>query len=133
MSLKAFMNPIIPQNEKVVVSNRFMEGGKPEAFEIRPILQAENDKLMKKHTKKDKKTHLEVFDRQTYISELTATAVVYPDLKDAELQKRYEALGEAQCLKNMLLIGEYGTLVEAVQSLSGLDEDMNDLVEEAKN
>lgn len=133
MSLKAFLNPVIPQNEKIVVSKRFVENGEPVKFEIRPILQSENDKLMKKHTKKDKKSQIETFDRQAYISELTAAAVVFPDLKNAELQKAYSALGEAECLKNMLLIGEYGELVQQVQKLSGLDDDINDLVEEVKN
>ncbi len=133
MGLKAFLNPVLPENEKVVISKRFIEDGKPAEWEIRPILQSENDRLMKKFTKKDKKTHAETFDRQAYMSELTASAVVHPDLKNTELQKNYGVLGEVELLQKMLLIGEYGTLVEKVQTLSGLDEDINDLVEEAKN
>lgn len=133
MSLKAFLNPVLPQNEKVVVSKRFIEDGKPVPWEVRPILQDENDKLMKKYTKKDKKTNTESFDRQGYITELTASAVVFPDLKNAELQKAYGVMGEVELLKKMLLVGEFATLTQKVQTLSGLDEDINDLVEEAKN
>jgi len=133
MSLKAFLNPVQPQNEKVVVSKRFVEDGKPVPWEVRPILQDENDKLMKRYTKKDKKTNTESFDRQGYITELTASAVVFPDLKNAELQKAYGVLGEVELLKKMLLVGEFATLTQKVQTLSGLDEDINDLVEEAKN
>jgi hypothetical protein len=33
----------------------------------------------------------------------------------------------------MLLVGEYATLAQAVQSLSGLDTDVNEDIEEAKN
>jgi hypothetical protein len=133
MSLKAFLNPILPSNEKMVVSKRFVEDGKPVEWEIKPILQEENDILMKRNTKKDRKTQNETFDRQGYINELTASAVVYPDLKNAELQKAYGVLGEVELLKKMLLVGEYATLIGVVQRLSGLDNDVNELVEEAKN
>lgn len=133
MSLKAFLNPIIPQNEKIVISKRFVENGKPVEWEIRPITEDENDFLMKKHTKKDKKTGAEIFDRQEYVNELVASAVVYPDLKNAELQKAYGVLGESDLLKKMLLIGEYAVLAQKVQELAGLDSDMGELVEQAKN
>lgn len=133
MSLKAFLNPILPSNEKMVVSKRFVEDGKPVEWEIKPILQEENDMLMKRNTKKDRKTQNEIFDRQGYINELTASAVVFPDLKNAELQKAYGVLGEVELLKKMLLVGEYATLIGVVQRLSGLDTDVNELVEEAKN
>ena len=33
----------------------------------------------------------------------------------------------------MLYVGEYGTLMEAVQELSGLDQDINEDMDEAKN
>jgi hypothetical protein len=88
---------------------------------------------MKKHTRRDKKTGAETFDRQGYINELVASAVVYPDLKNAELQKAYGVLGEVDLLKKMLLIGEFAVLAQKVQELAGLDEDINELVEEAKN
>ena len=72
-------------------------------------------------------------DRTAYTHALVAAAVVYPDLKSAELQKAYGVLGEAELLNAMLTIGEYATLSQAVTELSGLDEDINDLIEEAKN
>lgn len=133
MNLKAFLNPIVPQNERVAISKRFTEDGQPVLWEIRPIMQDENEQLMRKHTKKDKKTQTETFDRSAYVTELTASAVLYPDLKNAELQKAYGVFGEAQLLKKMLLVGEFATLTQKVQTLSGLDEDINDAVEEAKN
>src|SRR5690606_13346072 len=102
-------------------------------FVIRPITEKENELLLRKHIKKDKKTGQEVLDRTAYSHALVAAAVVYPDLKNAELQKAYGVLGEAELLSAMLTIGEYATLSQAVTELSGLDEDINDLVEEAKN
>jgi len=131
-SLKAFLNPIQVENKEVIVSNRFQEDGKPVPFIIRPITQKENEQLIKKHTRKDKKGN-ETFDRTRYIHELTAAAVVFPDLKNAELQKAYGVLGEVELLKTMLLVGEFAELAQAVQELSGLDTDINEEIEEVKN
>ena len=64
---------------------------------------------------------------------MVATAVVFPDLSDAQLQKAYNVAGEAELMKNMLLIGEFATLSLAVQELSGLDRDINDDIEDVKN
>lgn len=132
MSLQAFLNPIQVEEKEVVISNRFMEDGKVVPFKIRPVSQDENKILMKKHTKKDKKG-VESFDRMEYIAELTANAVISPDLTNAELQKHYGVLGASSLLQKMLLVGEYIALTGAVQELSGLDKDINDEVEEAKN
>lgn len=132
MSLQAFLNPIQVEEKEVVISNRFVEDGKVVPFKIRPVSQDENKILMKKHTKKDKKG-VESFDRMEYIAELTANAVVSPDLTNAELQKHYGVLGASNLLNKMLLVGEYMELTQAVQELSGLDKNINDEVEEAKN
>jgi hypothetical protein len=131
-SLKAFLNPIKPENKEVIVSDRFQEDGKPVPFVIRPITQKENEQLLKKHTKRDKRGN-DVFDRTGYIHELVASAVVFPDLKNAELQKAYGVLGEVELLKTMLYVGEFAELAQAVQELSGLDVDINEEIEEVKN
>lgn len=130
-SLKAFLNPVQVENKEVIVSTRFMEDGKVIPFIIRPITQKENEQLIKKYTKKDKKG-TETFNRTEYVQALTASAVVFPNLSDAKLQEVY-GLGETEVLKNMLLIGEYATLAQEVQTLSGLDTDINEDIEEAKN
>ncbi|WMJ90628.1 phage tail assembly chaperone [Anaerocolumna sp. MB42-C2] len=130
-SLKAFLNPVQVENQEIVISNRFMEEGKAVPFIIRPITQKENEQLIKKYTKKDKKG-TETFNRTEYVQALTASAVVFPNLSDVKLQDKY-GLGETETLKNMLLVGEYATLAQAVQSLSGLDTDVNEDIEEAKN
>lgn len=131
-SLKAFLNPVQVENKEVIVSNRFKENDKVVPFTIRPITQEENKILIKKYTKKDKKG-TEVFDRAEYVQALTASAVVFPDLKNAELQNAYGVLGESSLLQKMLYVGEYAELAIAVQELSGLDKDINNDIEEAKN
>jgi len=131
-SLKAFLNPVQVENKEVIVSNRFKENDKVVPFTISPITQEENKLLIKKYTKKDKKG-TEVFDRAEYVQALTASAVVFPDLKNAELQNAYGVLGESSLLQKMLYVGEYAELAIAVQELSGLDKDINNDIEEAKN
>mgnify|MGYP000575911410 FL=1 len=132
-SLSAFLNPVQAENKEVIVSERFPENGKTVPFVIRPITQQENETLMKKHRSVDKKSGVEQFNRISYNRELTAMAVVEPDLNNAELQKRYGVLGADKVLSAMLYVGEYGTLMEAVQELSGLDQDINEDMDEAKN
>lgn len=131
-SLRAFLNPIQVENREIIVSNRFQEDGKPVPFVIRPITQEENKQLIKKYSRKDKKGN-ETFDRAEYVSELTASAVVFPDLTNADLQKAYGVLGASALLQKMLYVGEYAELAQAVQELSGLDQDINEEIEEAKN
>lgn len=132
-SLSAFLNPVQTENKEVIVSERFRENGKTVPFVIRPITQQENEALMKKHRSVDKKSGVEQFNRISYNREMTAMAVVEPDLNNAELQKRYGVLGADKVLSAMLYVGEYGTLMEAVQELSGLDQDINKDMDEAKN
>lgn len=116
----------------MLVSNRFKENGKPVPFVIRPITQQENEGLIKKYTKRDKKGN-ETFDRVAYNQELTAAAVVEPDLENTELQSAYGVLGVSKLLAKMLYVGEYGALLEAVYDISGLDKDINEDIDEAKN
>ena len=72
-------------------------------------------------------------NRFKYVDEITAAAVVFPDLKNADLQKVYGVLGDVKLLKKMLYTNEYNALVEAVQDLSGMDDDFDDLKNDAKN
>jgi hypothetical protein len=132
-SLKAFLNPIKVENREVIVSERFVENGKPVPFVIRPVTQEENEEILRKYRRKDKKSGEETFDQIGYSHELAASAVVFPDLNDAEFQKAYGVLGSVKLLKKMLLIGEFTKLAEEVRNLSALDNDINDDIEEAKN
>jgi hypothetical protein len=134
-SLSAFLNPVAIENEEVAISKRFKdESGNPVLWELRAIMSEENDTLMKKNSKRDKKTKQEMFDRNGYINDLVASAVVFPDLKNAELQKAYGVMGEVPLLNKMLTLGEFTDLSMAVQALSGLNEDEDEkALETVKN
>ena len=131
-SLNAFLHPVQVENKEVIISNRFMEDGKPVPFIIRPISEKENGQLIRKYTKKDKSSR-DVLDRTEYAHALVAAAVVYPELANAELQKAYGVLGEAALLTEMLNVGEFAALSQMVSELSGLNRDINKEIEEVKN
>ena len=131
-SLNAFLHPVQTEKQEVVVSKRFVEDGKVQPFVIKPITQAENKELIKKYTEKDKKGN-QVLNTVKYNSALVATAVIEPDLTNAQLQKAYGVIGAESLIENMLYAGEFLILLEEVQKLSGLDTDEGELVEEAKN
>ena len=133
-SLNAFLNPIPVANTKVVISDRFVEDGKPVEWEIKPLMTEDNEFLMRKHTKRDKKTQIEIMDRNAYLAEMITTCVVFPDLKNTDLQKAYGVLGEQKLLSKMLTAGEYTALSVEIQKLSGFDAEQDtEVVEELKN
>ena len=132
-SLSAFLHPEQTGNKEVVVSERFKENGEVVPFVIRPLTQEENAALLKAYRKVDKGTGIEIFNRVGYNQAMVAAAVVEPDLNNAELQKAWGVLGPEKVLTAMLYVGEYSRLMEKVQKLSGLDTDINDEIEEAKN
>ena len=132
-SLAAFLQPKQVQNKEVVISDRFLgEDGKPVPFEIRPILTDEAQSLMKQNMK-TKKDGSQEFDNAGYQADLIIAAIVFPDFKNAELQQSYGVLGERELLMRMLLIGEYTNLRNKVFALSGIYDDLNAKIEEAKN
>ncbi len=131
-SLRAFLQPIKAENEEVIISDRFVEDGKVVPFTIRAIDQDENEEIIKRNTKRNKKGE-EKFEQASYVADLVSSSVVFPDLNDSELQRAYGVIGASKLLKKMLLVGEFATLSAKVQKISGIDTDINDEIEEAKN
>ena len=134
MSLKAFFkeNANVNKTKEVVISQRFKdEDGNIIPFTIKTISATEISEIQAQSMKK--KDGINDFDSNVFLSKLTAAAVVYPDLKDASLQKSYGVLGEEALLKEMLISGEYNTLSSLVQALNGMDENIQDLIKQVKN
>ncbi len=109
----------------------------PEPFTIRAITQAEN-KALKKSAQKtviNKRTHQKEIETDTdaYVSKLVIACTVDPNFRSADLQARFGVMGAEALVEKLLAPGEYGTLVDAIQTLNGFDEDINDKVDEAKN
>lgn len=128
-NLQAFLSAQKPENIKIPLSERFKdEAGKVIEWELRALANEESDQILK-----DYKASGGV-DVSGYKDLLTAASVVYPDLKDAELQ---DGLGTAPdpvaTVKKLLTVGEWGSLVEAAMKQNDFDIDIKDLVKQAKN
>lgn len=136
--LSAFLaqNAIKVENEKHVISERFIdEDGNPMKWEIRALTEAENKELKKACTKKikDKGIVTTNMDYDEYLAKLIVASVVFPNLRDKELQESYGVVGAENLIRTMLTSGEYAELLEVVQRVNGFDVGMEELVEEAKN
>lgn len=134
-NLSAFLNPVSVNEEKdVVVSKRFVgEDGQPVPFRIRSLSQVENESISKKCSgyRKISGQQVEYFDNVKYSRELVLAAVVSPDLKDADLCKRYGVADPALTASSMLLPGEFSQLVQEIMVLSGFEDE--DIQAKAKN
>ncbi|EHQ92093.1 phage tail assembly chaperone [Desulfosporosinus youngiae] len=123
--------------EEVIVSERFKgPDGKPIPWKIHNITETENEEYRKAATKrvKGKNGSQQVeTDQNAYLIKILVASVVFPDLKNAELQKSYGVMGAEDLLRKMLFPGEYATLVQKVQELNGFDQSLGDLMDEVKN
>ena len=138
MSLKAFLatNAKLPENKKVIISDRFVENGEPVAFEIKSVTEDINNKIRSRATliTTVKGKQQSKFESNKYLTDLCVASVVFPDLKSSELQDSYGVRGESDLLEVMLLPGEYATLLAEVQKINGYDNDkFEELKEEVKN
>lgn len=123
--------------EQFVVSARFKDaGGTPVPWKLRSITEEENQECRKAATRKVKGKNgvfAPEIDPNDYMAKLMISSVIYPDLKNVDLQKSYAVMGAESLLRKMLLPGEFAALGERVQALNGFDRDMQDLVDEVKN
>lgn len=126
------------ENSYIIVSNRFKdENGKPVPWEIRSISAEEDENIRKQCTRRvpvvgKKNQFSQDFDANAYLAKLAAKAVVFPDLNDSELQDSYGVMGAEELVKVMLYKDEFDKLTEKLMNVSQ-SEDINDLVDEAKN
>lgn len=103
---------------------------------LRPLTAGEADKInetcfVNKVGKKGKQER--VFDVVKYNRGICAASVVYPDLNDVELQDSYEVRGADNLYSKMFLLGESTQILNEVTEISGLNESIEDDIEEAKN
>lgn len=137
MSLSAFLNPIKEDNQKFAASNRFVEEGKAVEWEIKCISSDEDEAVRKECTRKVQVPgkigqYTNELDSDKYMGKFAAKCTVFPNLNDAELQNRYDAMGADDLLKKMLKPGEYMAYISKVQEVNGYTS-MANTVEEAKN
>lgn len=113
-------------------SERFKdEDGNPVSFVLRllsgpEISRLQNDAVVIDSDGAD-------FDSEEFIASIMTNCVVYPNLKDAELQDSYQVMTEKDLLAAMLEGREYQRLAKKCQEINGLRDDLNDLKVKAKN
>lgn len=133
-NLNAFLNPIKVENKKIVVSDRFIDNDKSVEWEIKTITATEEEAIRKSCTKKGTKAKSkEEFDPDLFNTKIMTACVVYPDLKNAELQNAYDVMNAEDLLKEMLTMGEYMNLLRFVQEINGFHKTIEELLDEAKN
>ena len=139
MDLSSFFreNAIKTEEVKFVVSKRFLDKKKePIEWTIKPISSQRDEELMKQATNRAKNKAGQIqteLDTNKYIGLLAVACTVYPNLNDANLQNSYNVMGADELLKNMLLPGEYANYLSKIQEICGFDQNVNDMVQQAKN
>ncbi len=123
--------------EDFIVSDRFKDGdGRAIPWKLRTMTEAENEEIRKSATRLAKGANgakVKETVPEEYLGKLVVASVVFPDLKNAELQKSYGVMGADALVKKMLLAGEYSALVQKVQEINGFDRDISTAVDEIKN
>ena len=125
-------NTVGCENEKFILSHRFLDGENKEVFwEIKAISASEDEEIRKLCLKKDKDGKVN-FDNDLYLGKLAAKCVVYPNLNNAALQDGYSVMGADSLLKSMLKPGEYAQLIKRVKAINGFDIGLDEKVKYAK-
>jgi len=123
---------------KAVVSERFLdpETEKPYEWELRPLTVPEEESIRRECMipGRDKKNRItQELDQNKYTSMSIAKSVVFPDLESVELQDSYGAMGAEDLIKKMLLSSENIRLMKVFNRVSGIDQSMEEMVDEAKD
>lgn len=114
------------------------ENGEPLLWEIKPLTTKENEAIREVCTvdvpvKGKPNQFRPKVDMNKYQTKLICTAVVSPDLNNAELQNSYGVMTAEELIKEMVDDpAEYTDLMMFVQQLSGF-KTLQDEVDEAKN
>lgn len=109
----------------------------PFPFVVKTISEAEN-KLIRKSCQTveyNKKTHQKELqtDTNAYLTKLVVACTVDPNFKDADLQENYGVVGAEALVEKILTPGQYAGLLQAVNDINSFDNDMEELIDEAKN
>lgn len=135
MSLQDFLNanPVDNLTEEVIVSKRFKDkDGKLLKFKIKAMTNAEFDEIRKAATTVKKGRKVE-FDAHKFNLRMVINHTVEPDFKHADSIQKLGCSTPEEYVQKVMLAGEVTNLAEKIQSLSGFDISMEELVEEAKN
>ena len=115
------------------------ENGEPLLWEVRALSTRETDAIRENCTTEVPVTGKPGMmrpkvDSTKYVESMVVAAVVFPDLRNAELQDSYGVKTPEALIKEMLdNPEEYNTFAEFIQEYNGLDETITEKIEQVKN
>lgn len=106
-----------------------------EPIQLRIISGGENEAIQKKcmRTVKIGRKAEKQFDNIEYQKLLAINSITYPPLDSTELQESYGVIGARDLYDSMFNFAEQSHIVLKISDESGLDQDINDERDEAKN
>lgn len=130
----SFMKKPDESELRVNVADRFVDdSGKPDYWRLRVL---DNDEYEQIRSDVLREINGDLED-PAFISKfqdsITVASVVYPDLRDAELQDFFEVNNPVALIRAMLIPGELQLLEEKVLEIHGLTKTLDQMVVEAKN
>lgn len=139
--LQDFLNKnsmVSEETTEVPLSNRFVdESGELLKFKIKAIPMSVYKSIQKECTKTNPKKGTSEIDVSTLYEKLVIEGTVDPNFKDKESIESsgisYSINAPSQYLNKVLKSGEIIKLSDEILTLSGFNNSMEDLVEEAKN
>lgn len=139
LSLFMKQNKKIRPNTKYAATKSLVdENGNPLEFEIRSLTTKEDELIREQCTKEvpivgKPGAFRQKIDSNAYISKMTAAAIVFPNLNNAELQDSYGVKKPEDLLKELIDDpGEFQDLCLFVQKNNGFTN-LDSRVDEAKN
>ena len=102
------------EEKEILLTKRQTADGSELLWRIRPMTQRENEEIWKRCGEEEGR----------YRQAVVAESVVFPDLKDADLQNSYGAFGAERLLERLLTAGEYACLAAAVEEINEGEDDV---------
>ena len=140
LSLFFKKNKKVKENRKFAPTKSMVDdAGNPLEWEIRHVTTREIEHIREECTIEVPVTgkpglYRPKIDNAKFIDKMIVSAVVFPDLYNAELQDSYGVMSPEDLLKEMIDdAAEYNALAEFVKNFGDVDETLTDKVEEAKN
>lgn len=134
MSLTAFLkeNVANPFEEvDFIVSNRFKNEDGAISWKLRAM--SPDSALLATDRATVIQGRQNKFKTDKYFKDIVTETVIYPNLRDKELQDSYGVMEPGQLLNKMLNAQEFNRLLEKCMEINGLKKSFDDLKTEAKN
>ncbi|MEG0729075.1 MAG: hypothetical protein RR420_05555 [Anaerovoracaceae bacterium] len=117
--------------KKIKISDRFPDEEKF-YFEIKAMTFPEKEDLRRSCTKTNNQGR-KVFNDKKFSKMIIIQQTLHPKFNSVELMKKAKCFTPEECVDKLLLSGEQETLIQQISELSGFDNPLKQLVEEAKN